>query len=387
MAHIIETRLSGLIEALLTPQRTIDVLIDSLNVLAQLGAHPVQVVLLCANFHQLARGRIKVRLELLQVASLAEQSLRGRSALVLQNLLAFQIGTLGSLHELVAIVLVSCLQVVQSVQKGVDFLLALLDFAVELVTKPLQFFLLLCRLNNIIGLGVFAGGFHFTTTRLVLLHKALVFDAQILDFVLALLQLNLDGVAFLLGSLDLRVENVHVHLDFLFALFFRHLQLVLLVLERVHLIGLGDHLLPQLLNFKFHDVVLHQSLLFPLYDSFEVSSSHLVLKFQLADHIRKNFLLIFDLLNDLVDVATLVFELFVGVGQLGQLLLVLLQLVVQLANLLLQLLLFLLGHLALQLVHPSLHLLDLELLRVKQLLLPLLLNFQLCDVGLQVSRG
>jgi len=133
--------------------------------------------------------------------------------------------------------------------------------------------------------------------------------------------------------------------------------------------------------------VLNQSLLFALYDSFQVATSHLILKFQLADDIRKDFLLIFDLLNDLVDVATLVFELLVGVGQLAQLLLVLLQLVVQLPNLLLQLLLFFLGHLAFQLVHPSLHLLDLELLRVKQLLLSLLFNFQLCDVGLQVSRG
>ena len=133
--------------------------------------------------------------------------------------------------------------------------------------------------------------------------------------------------------------------------------------------------------------MLNQSLLFALYDSFQVATSHLILKFQLADDIRKDFLLIFDLLNDLVDVATLVFELLVGVGQLAQLLLVLLQLVVQLPNLLLQLLLFFLGHLAFQLVDPSLHLLDLELLRVKQLLLSLLFNFQLCDVGLQVSRG
>lgn len=276
---------------------------------------------------------------------------------------------------------------VQGVQERVNFLLTLLDFAVELISEPLQFFLLLRRLNNIVGLGVFAGRLNFATTRLVFLHEAFVFDAQIFDLVLALLQFDLDRVTFFLGRLDFRVENVHVHLDFLFAFLFRHLQLVLLILERVNLISLCDHLLTQLLNFKFHDVVLHQSLFFALYHSFEVSASHFILKFQLTDDIRKDFLLIFDLLNDLVDVATFVFELLVGVGQLTQLLLVLLQLVVQLPNLLLQLLLFLLGHLTLQLVNPPLHLLDLELLRVKQLLLSLLLDFQLCDVRLQVSGG
>lgn len=374
-------------KAVLTPQRTVNFSIDCLNVLAQLGAHPIEVVLLSANFHQLARGRVKVRLELLQVASLAEQRFRGGSTLILQDLLAFQIGSFGSLHELVPIVLVPCLQMVQSVQERINFLLTLLDFAVELISEPLQFFLLLGRFNHIVGLRVFPGGLHFTTTRLVFLDETFVFDAQILDLVLALLKLDLNSVTLFLGRLDFRVENVHVNLDFLFTFLFRHLQLVLLVLERVNLICFCDHLLAQLLNFKFHDVVLNQSLLFALYDSFQVATSHLILKFQLADDIRKDFLLIFDLLNDLVDVATLVFELLVGVGQLAQLLLVLLQLVVQLPNLLLQLLLFFLGHLAFQLVHPSLHLLDLELLRVKQLLLSLLFNFQLCDVGLQVSRG
>lgn len=102
-----------------------------------------------------------------------------------------------------------------------------------------------------------------------------------------------------------------MNLDFFFAFLLAHLQLILLVFERVNLVSLRDHFLPQLLYFELHHVVLDQSLLFALDDALEITPRHLVFKFQLTDYIRKDLLLIFDLLNDLVNVSALIFELFV----------------------------------------------------------------------------
>lgn len=55
-------------------------------------------------------------LQLTHVSSLAEQIFRSLSELVLKNLFALEVSTLGSLLELVAIVAVSGLEMVESVE-------------------------------------------------------------------------------------------------------------------------------------------------------------------------------------------------------------------------------------------------------------------------------
>jgi len=57
-----------------------------------------------------------VLLQLTHVSSLAEQIFRSLSELVLKNLFALEVSTLGSLLELVAIVAVSGLEMVESVE-------------------------------------------------------------------------------------------------------------------------------------------------------------------------------------------------------------------------------------------------------------------------------
>ena len=92
-------------------------------------------------------------------------------------------------------------------------------------------------------------------------------------------------------------------------------------------------------------------------------------------------------LNHSVDIAALVFQLFVRGRQQLQILLGTFLVFLERVNLFLKLGLLLLGADALHAVYLTLHLLDLEVLGVDQLLLALLLDLQLCDVCLEVPRG
>jgi hypothetical protein len=85
------------------------------------------------------------------------------STLVLKNLLAFEVGTISTLLEFTSVVIVSNFKMAQSVVKCFDFLLALSNLAVKLITIALKFFLLLRRFNNVVSLGVLSGGFDLTT--------------------------------------------------------------------------------------------------------------------------------------------------------------------------------------------------------------------------------
>ena len=85
------------------------------------------------------------------------------AALVLKNLLALKVGTIGSLLELTSVVIISDLQVAQGVVKSLNFLFALSDFAIKLITVTLKLFFLLCCLNyevslRVLCLGVFLVG-------------------------------------------------------------------------------------------------------------------------------------------------------------------------------------------------------------------------------------
>ena len=116
----------------------------------------VQLLLPRLDLHQPASILVVVLLQLLQLATLLEKGLTSRTALVLQDLLLFKVSTLCTLLELVTVVLVTHFQVIKSVCECLDFLLALPNFAIELVTISLQLFLLLSRLDHVVSLRVLA---------------------------------------------------------------------------------------------------------------------------------------------------------------------------------------------------------------------------------------
>ena len=159
----------------------------------------------------------------MELTSLAEQVLGGSSALVFEDLLAIKVGTLSSLHELISVVLVPQFKVVQCVDQGLELLLTLADLAVKLVTITLELFFLLSGLDDIVSLSVLTGGIHFSSAGGVLLDKAFVFDTQVLDTTLAVLELNSHLMALFFSCFEFREQNVLVNLDFLLALFHRHL--------------------------------------------------------------------------------------------------------------------------------------------------------------------
>lgn len=190
----------------------------------------LEFILFIADLHDLAGCGLEVLLQLLELSTLLKESFGGSTALVLKDLLAFQVSTLGSLHEFVSIVLVSDLQVVECVGKSFDLLLTLADFAVKLVTVALELLLFLSSFDYKVSLCVFTVSLNISTRALVALHETLVLDAKILNLLSAHLELNSDLVALFLGSLLFRLEDVLVDLNFLLTLIHRHLELVLAVL-------------------------------------------------------------------------------------------------------------------------------------------------------------
>ena len=122
----------------------------------------IKFILLVSDFNKFERRSFEVLLQLTHISSLAEQIFRSLSELVFKNLFALKVSTLGSLLELVAIVAVSGLEMVESVEQRLNLLFALFDFGVKLVTISLQLFFLLGCLDYIVGLGVLALGLNFT---------------------------------------------------------------------------------------------------------------------------------------------------------------------------------------------------------------------------------
>lgn len=122
----------------------------------------IKFILLVSDFNKFERRSFEVLLQLTHISSLAEQIFRSLSELVFKNLFALKVSTLGSLLELVAIVAVSGLEMVESVEQRLNLLFALFDFGVKLVTVSLQLFFLLGCLDYIVGLRVLALGLNFT---------------------------------------------------------------------------------------------------------------------------------------------------------------------------------------------------------------------------------
>ena len=67
----------------------------------------VNLLLLVADLHQLERCCFKVLLKLAHISALFEESFGGRAELVLKDLLALKVGTLGTALELIAIILIA----------------------------------------------------------------------------------------------------------------------------------------------------------------------------------------------------------------------------------------------------------------------------------------
>jgi len=187
MADIVEFWVLGLNEAVDSGTNLIDVLINGLHHLLSLQTAALNFILLIVDIHELPRSCIKVCLHLLQVSALAEQSLADSTALVFEDLLAFDVGTLRTLHKFVAVVFVSCLQVQQGCSHRLDLFFALLVFGVELITIALQFFLLLGGFNNVVDLRVLSDCLCLSCCWFVLLHQTLILNSKILDHLLSVL--------------------------------------------------------------------------------------------------------------------------------------------------------------------------------------------------------
>ena len=118
----------------------------------------MQLLLTGLDLHQSASILVVVFLKFLELTSLLEQCFRCSAALILEYLFLFEVCALSALLKLVAVVLVSHLEVIESVCECLDLGLALADLAVEFVTVALQLLLLLRCLDHIVGLRVVSNG-------------------------------------------------------------------------------------------------------------------------------------------------------------------------------------------------------------------------------------
>ena len=384
-ADIIELSLEGLLSTRNLLHLVSDLLLDSISLIIHVIGLLRELLLLGLDLHESASILIVVLLKLLQLTALLEEGLRCGTALVFQDLLLFKIGTLGSLLELVAVVLVTHLQMIQSVGKGLDLFFTLSDLAIKLVTIPLELFLLLGCFDHIVGLRVLTHCLNFTGRGLRFLDKTLILNSQVLDLVLSELELNSDFVALLLSGLEFTDEYVLVDLDLLFSLLHAHLQLILSVLKTIDAVGLDVHGVSQFLDLKLHAIVLHESLLLVLEDLIKVAIGHLILELELLDLRGQGVSLALDLADGALDVAALVCKLLVGNSKLLEGFLLLVEFLLDLKNFLLKTLGLLLAALTRGTRDLTLHLLNLELSVIEKLLLSLLLLLQLYDVGLKVS--
>jgi hypothetical protein len=159
---IIELALQRLLSSVDLLELLIDFLLNAVPLIALILSLLVQLLLSSLDLHESAGILIVVLLQLLQLTALLKQGLTGCTALILKNLLLFEVGPLGALLELVTVVLVTHLQVVEGVGECLDLFLALADLAIELITIALELFLFLGGLDHIVGLGVLTHGFNLS---------------------------------------------------------------------------------------------------------------------------------------------------------------------------------------------------------------------------------
>jgi hypothetical protein len=205
------------------------------------------------------------------------------------------------------------------------------------------------------------------------LDEAFVFNSQVLDLVLSELQLNGDLVTLFFSSLEFTDKDVLVDLDLLFSLLHTHLQLVLSVLEAVDTVSLDIDGVSELFNFKLHAVVLDKGLFLGFEDFVEVAVSHFIFQLKLLDLRGKGVSLVLNLVDGALDVTTLILELLVGNSKFLKSLLLFVKLLLNFKDFLLKTLSLFLAALSRSTRNFTLHLLNLELSVIQELLLSLLL--------------
>lgn len=177
--------------------------------------------------------------------------------------------------------LAEVLQQNESVLKRFELFFALDNFGRQLIAFSLELFSFLSGFDDVVGLRVL---FSFSIGPVVLLYQCLIFDLQVFDLIVSFRQLHGDLVPFLFGCFLLGEKHILVNLDFLLALLHGHLELVLLVLERVNVVGGARQGLSNFLDLELHDIVLHKNFLFLAADLRQVLVGHIVLKRQLLNH-------------------------------------------------------------------------------------------------------
>jgi hypothetical protein len=220
-----------------------------------------------------------------------------------------------------------------------------------------------------------------------LLNQGLILDTKIFDLVPAFSQFDGNAVSLILDGLLLSEEDIAMDEYLLLSFLHAHLELVLLVLESIHMVGGLIQVFFDLLDLELHDVMLHQHFLFLLGDFVQILDGHVVLEGELLD-LRVQLLLGgLDVDQPVVHCPQIVIEFLDTLIQDLVLFLHVPVLLCGLFDILLQVLLFLEGAFTLCAGYLPLHELDLILCVIEEFLLFLELLVELVDVGLQVAAG
>mmetsp|Transcript_31278 Transcript_31278/g.85948 ORF Transcript_31278/g.85948 Transcript_31278/m.85948 type:complete len:203 (+) Transcript_31278:416-1024(+) len=165
-----------------------------------------------------------------------EEHLVGCARLILQELLLLLLSLilLVSILEIFLVLLVAGHEVSEGVFQRAYPTLCFSDLLVEFVTLPLQLFLFLGSLDHVVCLALLL----LALFLLHLVHHVFVLHLQSIDLLFTFGQFNGGLVPFVLVGAKLRLEHVSVDLDLLFSLLHANLQLLLPVLQAVHILGL-----------------------------------------------------------------------------------------------------------------------------------------------------
>ena len=306
LAYVIEFRIFRLVGSLQFSRVILDVIFSLLSLLLHFVASALEISLLSTHLHYFSWSTVVVLLQLLQLTTLFEQCLWRCATLLFQNLFSLKIGSFSTLHELVSVVLIAYFQMVQRVRKRLDLFFALSDLAVQLVTIARDFFFLLCGFDNVVGLRSLLTVAFSVSRLLVTGAKSFVLYSKVLDFLRAHLQFNCYFVSFFFSCFQFRYQDIFVNLNLFFAFLHRHFQLVLSVLKTVNSVSFCIDSVSQLLDLKFHDIVLNEGLLLLLSDFGQVDASHFVFQDQLLDSRFKTSSRVVKFLNHSFNYATFI---------------------------------------------------------------------------------
>jgi len=202
--------------------------------------------------------------------------------------------------------------VVECIWESFDFLLALSNFAIEFITITLDFFFFLSSFNNVVCLwSLLTVTFTFASARFVALAQTFVLNSQVFNLLRTYLKFDRNFVSLFFGWLKLWNKNILVNLDFLFALFHRHLQLIFSVFKTINSVSFNIHRVSELLDLKLHNIMLDECFFFLMCNFWQINTGHLILKYELLDSRLQSGSLNSEFLNNALDNTTLVLQLLV----------------------------------------------------------------------------